>query len=89
MVTQAMLRTDLPKDIRDVDGGANVILALCADCYYAPNGSNSYLPNWQTMTACWYLKHTELYRGWIELEDVPLPPFAASEVPRRRSAEMG
>lgn len=75
MITRDMLRTDLPPDIR-TDGYANVVLALCADHYYATDGSNSYLPRWQTMTAAWYRNNDRLYLGWIELEEVGMPEFA-------------
>lgn len=75
MITRDMLRNDWPIDIR-TDGRANVVLALAADHYYTLDGSNSYLPRWQTMTAVWYRNHHSDYLGWIELEEVGMPEFA-------------
>lgn len=79
MITRDMLRRDLPSDIR-TDGYANVVLALCADCYYSPDGSNSYLPRWQTVTAIWYRNNASHYEGWIELEEVGMPEFTSTSV---------
>ena len=66
IIKRDMLRTDLPEH-KLADGNCNIVLALVKSSYYSE--SNTYLPAWQTMSALYYIKHSELFQGWIELED--------------------
>ena len=70
MITDKMLRTDLP-EIRETEGYTNSVLALVKPSFYSE--SNTYLAPWQVVNTVWYNKYYEDYLGWIELQEI-LPP---------------
>jgi hypothetical protein len=74
VITRDMLQSGLPPIVY-TGTRVNSVLALRADGFYSPNGSNSYLDRWDVANTEWYTRHSEQYLGWIPLEEVPLPQF--------------
>lgn len=72
-ITDQDLRTDLP-EIIETEGYANCVLALVKPDYYTRE--NTYIPAWNVVNTVYYCKNSDLYQGWVELQQI-LPPRSA------------
>ena len=74
-ITKEMLTTGpAPERISSRDG-INMVLVLYKESMYSKDGSNAYLPRWQTSNTAYYNRHLDDFEGWIDLEDLSLPSW--------------
>lgn len=61
-----MLITDRLPELQEKEGYTNCVLALCSDEIYCE--SNLYIPKWTVSNVAYYIKHSDEFEGWIDLE---------------------
>ena len=69
-----MLITDRLPELQEKEGYTNCVLALYTDEIYCE--SNLYIPKWTVSNVAYYIKHSDEFEGWIDLE-MFLPKIAS------------